>query len=250
MGERPLSNSGTGGSQRLFLGGEADGLPFLGYLDEVRIWLQVRTEAQIRNGLYRELRSAPGLAAVFPEGGVEIPDATPVSGDPAIPRYRTIEIYDNNFPEQRRFIGIDWELNEFCYDRANIEAVEASPGVPAVVARVRPDCTGKPIYTLPLSIWRNSRTRPRIIEDGLEILYAIATGDTNVEHEDAIGRSFRLDARQERENRWRQCPSQQHHSKQRKGNLFPLGRVSRSPPTVGPLILAETTPLENDLSLI
>ncbi|MFT6863282.1 MAG: hypothetical protein ACJAVK_001843, partial [Akkermansiaceae bacterium] len=123
----------------------------------------------------------------------EIADATPVSGDPAIPRYRTIEIYGNNFPGQRRFIGTDWELNEFCYDRADIEAVEASPGVPAVVARVRPDYTGKPIYTLPISIWRNSRTRPRIIEDGLGILYAIVTGDANVEHEDASGNKWGWD---------------------------------------------------------
>jgi len=69
-GERSLSNSGTGGAQRLFLGGEASGLPFLGCLDEVRIWSLVRTEAQIRNGMHREIRSAPGLTAVFPEGGM------------------------------------------------------------------------------------------------------------------------------------------------------------------------------------
>jgi len=110
------------------------------------------------------------------------PDATPVSWDPAIPRYRTIEIYDNNFPGRRRFIGIDWELNEFCYDR------EDSP------TEVRPDYTGKPIYTLPLSIWRNSRTRPRIIEDSLEILYEIVAGDANVEHEDASGNKWGWDA--------------------------------------------------------
>lgn len=110
-------------------------------------------------------------------------DPTSVSWDAGIPRYRTIEIYDNNYPGVSRFIGIDWETNRFFYDRG-----EDKDG------NVLADYEGKAIFTLPISIWQNGRTRPRIIRDGLEILYEVVMGDANVEHEDASGNRWGWDA--------------------------------------------------------
>ena len=75
-GGRALSNNGAGKTRQLLLGN--NGFSFitffpvevlLGNLDEVRLWSVARSATEIREGLYREVRGEPGLAAVFPWGG-------------------------------------------------------------------------------------------------------------------------------------------------------------------------------------
>ncbi len=75
-GTRALANTGAGKFRPLQLGfndpHNIDINPrdtFLGNLDEVRVWSVARSEAEIQDGLYREVRGEPGLAAVFPRGG-------------------------------------------------------------------------------------------------------------------------------------------------------------------------------------
>jgi len=75
-GARAVSNTGAGKLRRLLLGHDdshnSDIGPvnrFWGNLDEVRLWSVARNAAEIREGMYREVRSEPGLAAAFPRGG-------------------------------------------------------------------------------------------------------------------------------------------------------------------------------------
>jgi hypothetical protein len=76
VGARPLSHTGTGKLRILRLGHNGTGpnnsspvTLFSGNLDEVRLWSVARSGEEIRDGLYREVRGEPGLAAVFPSGG-------------------------------------------------------------------------------------------------------------------------------------------------------------------------------------
>jgi hypothetical protein len=75
-GARAVSNTGAGKLRPLLLGHDDshndDIGPvnrFWGNLDEVRLWSVARSAAEIREGMYREVRGEPGLAAVFPRGG-------------------------------------------------------------------------------------------------------------------------------------------------------------------------------------
>jgi hypothetical protein len=75
-GARAVSHTGAGRLRPLLLGHDDshndDIGPinrFLGNLDEVRLWSVARTGAEIRDGMYREARGEPGLAAAFPRGG-------------------------------------------------------------------------------------------------------------------------------------------------------------------------------------
>jgi Concanavalin A-like lectin/glucanases superfamily len=75
-GIRALNNNGAGKLQELLLGHDdshnTDIGPrnrFMGNLDEVRLWSMARSEAEIQDGLYREVRGEPGQVAVFPRGG-------------------------------------------------------------------------------------------------------------------------------------------------------------------------------------
>jgi hypothetical protein len=76
QGARPLSNTGAGKLRTLRVGHNGvnpeDFSPvsiFSGHLDEIRLWSVERSEEQIRDGLYREVRGEPGLTAAFPRGG-------------------------------------------------------------------------------------------------------------------------------------------------------------------------------------
>lgn len=76
VGGRTLGNTGAGKFRALQLGFNDPHNPdinprdtFYGNLDEVRIWSVARTADEIRDGLYREVRGVPGLAAAFPRGG-------------------------------------------------------------------------------------------------------------------------------------------------------------------------------------
>lgn len=66
-----LSNNGAGRTGSVYLGRDAGGTPyaFEGYLDEVRLWSVVRSEAQIRDNRFAELRSGTGLEAAWDDGG-------------------------------------------------------------------------------------------------------------------------------------------------------------------------------------
>ncbi len=75
-GGRTLANNGAGKTRQLLLGyggfNYQTFLPievFLGNLDEVRLWSVARSATDIREGMYREVRDEPGLAAVCPRGG-------------------------------------------------------------------------------------------------------------------------------------------------------------------------------------
>lgn len=68
-GVSSLSNAGLGGAHPLWVGVDPDGFPFKGYLDEVRLWRGARTQSQIQQGMWREIRDDPALAAVFDTGG-------------------------------------------------------------------------------------------------------------------------------------------------------------------------------------
>ncbi len=74
-----LDNNGAGKLRQLRLGFDFNesGEPgfgfvlnrFVGNLDEIRLWSVARSSSEIADGLYREVRGEPGLAAVFPRGG-------------------------------------------------------------------------------------------------------------------------------------------------------------------------------------
>lgn len=76
-GSQPLTHAGAGRLRQLRIGHDQVGPTndasivslFGGELDEIRLWSVARTELEIKQGLYRELRDQPGLAAVFPRGG-------------------------------------------------------------------------------------------------------------------------------------------------------------------------------------
>jgi hypothetical protein len=76
IGARSVSNTGAGKLRPLLLGHDDshnDDIgainEFWGSLDEVRLWSVARSASEIRDGLYREVRGEPGLAAAFPRGG-------------------------------------------------------------------------------------------------------------------------------------------------------------------------------------
>ncbi len=75
-GGRTLAHNGAGKLRPLLLG--HGGFSFqtftpvavlLGNLDEVRVWSVARSATEIREGMYREVRGEPGLAAAIPRGG-------------------------------------------------------------------------------------------------------------------------------------------------------------------------------------
>ena len=75
-GGRTLNNNGAGKMRPLLLGHAgfsfqtfAPVAVLLGNLDEVRVWSVARSATEIREGMYREVRSEPGLAAAIPRGG-------------------------------------------------------------------------------------------------------------------------------------------------------------------------------------
>lgn len=76
VGLRTLTHAGAGKLRTLRLGHDLVGPTndssatsfFAGSVDEIRLWSVARTDAEIRDGLYREVRGEPGLAAVFPRG--------------------------------------------------------------------------------------------------------------------------------------------------------------------------------------
>lgn len=79
-GNEPLGNAGINKAQDLVLGNDVNGgLGLFGYLDEVRLWSAARTEAEIAGNRFREVESAAGLVARFPEGG-RLNSAAGVSG--------------------------------------------------------------------------------------------------------------------------------------------------------------------------
>ena len=73
---RALSNTGAGKFRTLRVGHNGTDpndfsavTVFSGHLDEIRLWSVARSAEEIQAGLYREVRGAAGLAAVFPRGG-------------------------------------------------------------------------------------------------------------------------------------------------------------------------------------
>jgi hypothetical protein len=76
-GTQPLAHAGAGQLRQLRIGHDQVGPTndasivshFEGELDEIRLWSVARSESEIREGLYREVRNQPELAAVFPRGG-------------------------------------------------------------------------------------------------------------------------------------------------------------------------------------
>ena len=78
-GTAALANEGNNSTNSLCLGGQRDvlnlgdlftgGYAFHGYLDEVRLWSEARTASEIIAGMDAEIRSGPGLLAVFASGG-------------------------------------------------------------------------------------------------------------------------------------------------------------------------------------
>jgi hypothetical protein len=76
VGTRALNHTGAGKLRKLRVGHNGtdpnDFSPvatFAGNLDEIRLWSAARSAAEIRDGMYREVRGEPGLAAAFPRGG-------------------------------------------------------------------------------------------------------------------------------------------------------------------------------------
>jgi len=53
-GTKPLSNSGATNPDHLSTGGDVTGYPFLGYIDEVRVWSSARSAGEIQGNLYLE----------------------------------------------------------------------------------------------------------------------------------------------------------------------------------------------------
>jgi hypothetical protein len=99
IGSAALSNDGANKELDLTIGatywGENTTWPFNGYLDEVRLWSVVRTEDEIRNNMYVEIRDVPDLKGCFPGGGTK--------------EYRPFGIYNSGTVGQgatERIIGI------------------------------------------------------------------------------------------------------------------------------------------------
>lgn len=69
-GVSALGNIGANRVQTLWLGGDPEGYNFNGYLDEVRIWMVARTQAQIQAHMWREVPSGTtGLSFISAQGG-------------------------------------------------------------------------------------------------------------------------------------------------------------------------------------
>lgn len=78
-GTKGLANVGNSCTNSLSFGGQHDilsladilssGNAFNGYLDEVRLWTVVRSQAEIASNMYSELRSGAGLLATYGTGG-------------------------------------------------------------------------------------------------------------------------------------------------------------------------------------
>lgn len=76
VGTRALNHNGAGKLRKLRVGHNGtdpnDFSPvttFAGNLDEIRLWSAARSATEIREGMYREVRGEPALAAAFPRGG-------------------------------------------------------------------------------------------------------------------------------------------------------------------------------------
>ena len=67
--------------RELRIGGLPSDSLYYGSFDELRIWSVARTQAQIRDNIFKEVRSGAGLAATFGDGGLH-EDLQPVAGTP------------------------------------------------------------------------------------------------------------------------------------------------------------------------
>jgi subtilisin family serine protease len=87
-GNKPLNHTGTGIDAPLTLGADHGGRPFLGLIDEVRLWSAERSQTEVESGLFLELRNHPDLVAVWNTGGpLEILSGSPsISGKGATPQ--------------------------------------------------------------------------------------------------------------------------------------------------------------------
>ncbi len=128
-GARSLTHTGAGKLRPLRVGHILTGptndasisLTFAGNLDEIRLWSVARSETEIRDGLYREVRGEPGLAAVFPRGGrIEEISGLIGSGGPmteqvlgmmprdlVVPRSPVSPIADGVINEGTEYLGAD-----------------------------------------------------------------------------------------------------------------------------------------------
>ena len=68
-GSQTLGSSGPLPADSVYLGGDATGANFRGFLDEVRFWSVRRTEEEIRGAMFSPISPRAGLQALFPSGG-------------------------------------------------------------------------------------------------------------------------------------------------------------------------------------
>lgn len=141
----PLTNAGAGADRRLVLGANpaTDGVsfnyPFLGSLDEVRIWSVVRTQQQIADNRYKEIRSAPGLVAAFATGGAyeELSETLGIMGSGTDERIRGILPRDLVVPKAAVRPTVDGRLyfdSEYLVAEELVIPYRAGPNEPDAVA--------------------------------------------------------------------------------------------------------------------
>ncbi|PKN85761.1 MAG: hypothetical protein CVU46_10090, partial [Chloroflexi bacterium HGW-Chloroflexi-8] len=139
-----LSNMSTFPHTRLRIGFDPQfGVYFGGSLDEIRLWSVARTEQQIRDGMFEEIRAGTGLVAVFANGsspetllnstpeliGYGVDNTSYANGlgilptGLVVPKAAAVPVMDGNIDEASEFAGAERAIIRYRYANYKQDAV-------------------------------------------------------------------------------------------------------------------------------
>lgn len=163
-GTSALAHEGNDSTNSLCLGGQRDvlnfgdlftgGYAFHGYLDEVRLWSEARTAAEIALNMDSEIRSGPGLLAAFGSGG----DRDDIHGTTGTSIAPNVAARESGFGILPRGLCIPWTSRtltadgvvDLLYEYRGAETMvlrssdpfSSAPDQPAYLMRSYPDLPG------------------------------------------------------------------------------------------------------------